>query len=251
MAVLGIRDMGLGTGASLSHYPILYAMQRMLLVVAKRPAAGQTKTRLCPPLTGAAAAALYTCFLRDTLDVMRQVPDVGRGIAYLPEAARDYFAILAPDMQLSLQQGADLGQRLDHLLSAALEAGASQAVVMDSDSPTLPADYLMQAFAALSGPNDVVLGPCEDGGYYLIGLKRPQPRLLRDVQMSTPYVVRDTLALAEQLGLQVALLPTWYDVDTVAELDRLRAELRDAPPHMACYTRAFLAARSLGHELES
>jgi uncharacterized protein len=251
MAVLGIRDMGLGTGASLSHYPILYAMQRMLLVVAKRPAAGQTKTRLCPPLTGAAAAALYTCFLRDTLDLMRQVPDVGRGIAYLPEAARDYFAILAPDMQLSLQQGVDLGQRLDHLLSAALEAGASQAVVMDSDSPTLPADYLMQAFAALSGPNDVVLGPCEDGGYYLIGLKRPQPRLLRDVQMSTPYVVRDTLALAEQLGLQVALLPTWYDVDTVAELDRLRAELRDAPPHMACYTRAFLAARSLGHELES
>ena len=223
----------------------------MLLVVAKRPAAGQTKTRLCPPLTGAAAAALYTCFLRDTLDVMRQVPDVGRGIAYIPEAARDYFAILAPDMQLSLQQGVDLGQRLDHLLSAALEAGASQAVVMDSDSPTLPADYLMQAFAALSGPNDVVLGPCEDGGYYLIGLKRPQPRLLRDVQMSTPYVVRDTLALAEQLGLQVALLPTWYDVDTVAELDRLRAELRDAPPHMACYTRAFLAARSLGHELES
>jgi len=226
-------------------------MQRMLLVVAKRPAAGQTKTRLCPPLTGAAAAALYTCFLRDTLDLMRQVPDVGRGIAYLPEAALDYFAILAPDMQLSLQQGVDLGQRLDHLLSAALEAGASQAVVMDSDSPTLPADYLMQAFAALSGPNDVVLGPCEDGGYYLIGLKRPQPRLLRDVQMSTPYVVRDTLALAEQLGLQVALLPTWYDVDTVAELDRLRAELRDAPPHMACYTRAFLAARSLGHELES
>ena len=216
-------------------------MQRMLLVVAKRPAAGQTKTRLCPPLTGEAAAALYACFLRDTLDVMRQVPDVGRGIVYLPEAALDYFLALAPDMQLSLQQGADLGERLDHLLTAALEAGAAQAVVMDSDSPTLPADYLAAAFDALSGPSDVVLGPCNDGGYYLIGLKRPQPRLLRDVQMSTLNVVRDTLALAEQLGLQVALLPTWYDVDTVAELDRLRAELRDAPPHAARYTRAFLS----------
>src|SRR5215210_1032277 len=218
-------------------------MRRMLLVVAKQPAAGQTKTRLCPPLTGAAAAALYACFLRDTLDVMRQVPDVGRGIVYLPEAALDYFSALAPDMQLSLQQGADLGERLDHLLTAALEAGASQAVVMDSDSPTLPADYLVQAFAALDGPSDLVLGPCEDGGYYLIGLKRPQPRLLREVQMSTPHVVRDTLALAEQLGLKVALLPTWYDVDTVAELDRLRAALRDAPPHTARYTRAFLAER--------
>jgi len=212
----------------------------MLLVVAKRPVAGQTKTRLCPPLTGEAAAALYACFLHDTLDVMRQVPDVGRGIVYLPEAAGDYFSALAPDMQLSLQQGTDLGERLDHLLTAALEAGACQAVVMDSDSPTLPADYLVQAFDALSGPNDVVLGPCEDGGYYLIGLKRPQPRLLRDVQMSTPYVVRDTLALAEQLDLQVALLPSWYDVDTVAELDRLHAELRDAPTHTARHTRAFL-----------
>src|SRR4051812_33262078 len=218
-------------------------MQRMLLVVAKQPAAGQTKTRLCPPLTGDAAAALYACFLRDTLDVMRQVPDVGRGIVYLPEAAGDYFSALAPDMQLSLQQGDDLGERLDHLLTAALHAGALQAVVMDSDSPTLPAAYLKQAFEALAGPSDVVLGPCEDGGYYLIGLKRPQPRLLRDVQMSTPDVVRDTLALAEQLGLHVALLPTWYDVDTVAELDRLRTDLRDAPAHVARQTRAFLAEK--------
>jgi rSAM/selenodomain-associated transferase 1 len=172
---------------------------------------------------------------------MRQVPDVGRGIVYLPAAAGDYFSALAPDMQLTLQQGSDLGERLDHLLTAALEAGASQAVVMDSDSPTLPADYLVQAFAALADSCDVVLGPCEDGGYYLIGLKRPQPRLLRDVQMSTPHVVRDTLALARQLGLKVALLPTWYDVDTVAELDRLRVELPDAPAHTARHTRAFFA----------
>jgi uncharacterized protein len=218
-------------------------MQRKLLVVAKQPAAGQTKTRLCPPLTGDAAAALYACFLRDTLDVMRQVPHVECGIVYLPESALDYFSILAPDMQLSLQQGGDLGERLDHLLTAALESGASQAVVMDSDSPTLPPDYLVQAFDALAGSCDVVLGPCEDGGYYLIGMKRPQPRLLRDVQMSTPHVARDTLALAEQLGLKVALLPTWYDVDTAAELDRLRAELHDAPPHVARHTRAFLAER--------
>jgi uncharacterized protein len=217
-------------------------MQRMLLVVAKQPAAGQTKTRLCPPLTGDAAAALYACFLRDTLDVMREVPAVGRGIVYLPEAARDYFSALAPDMQLSLQYGIDLGDRLDHLLTHALENGVQQAVVMDSDSPTLPAEYLVQAFTALDGDADVVLGPCHDGGYYLIGLKRPQPRLLRDVEMSTPNVVRDTLALAEQLGLRVTLLPAWYDVDTVAELDRLCADLRAAPSHIARHTRAFLAA---------
>lgn len=216
----------------------------MLLVVAKRPAAGQTKTRLCPPLTGDAAAALYACFLRDTLDIMRQVPDVLCGIGYLPDDAAGYFQALAPDMALTPQRGAGLGERLDHLLTHALESGAQQAVVMDSDSPTLPAEYLVQAFTALDGDADVVLGPCDDGGYYLIGLKRPQPRLLRDVEMSTPDVARDTLVLAEQLGLKVTLLPTWYDVDTVAELDRLRAEVATLPIAVARHTRAFLAANA-------
>ncbi len=219
-------------------------MQRMLLVVAKRPAAGQTKTRLCPPFTGEAAAALYACFLRDTLDIMRQVPDVTCGIVYLPEDAAGYFQALAPDMTLTPQHGAGLGERLDHLLTHALENGAQQVVVMDSDSPTLPAEYLVQAFAALDGPSEVVLGPCEDGGYYLIGLKRPQPRLLCDVEMSTPNVVHDTLVLAEQLGLKVTLLPTWYDVDTVAELARLRAEVAALPVAAARHTRAFLAANA-------
>jgi glycosyltransferase A (GT-A) superfamily protein (DUF2064 family) len=87
----------------------------------------------------------------------------------------------------------------------------------------------------------VVLGPCDDGGYYLIGLKRPQPRLLREVQMSTPFVMRDTLALADSLGLRVALLPPWYDVDTMTELERLRAELAEADQHTAIHTRALLA----------
>jgi rSAM/selenodomain-associated transferase 1 len=216
-------------------------MKRVLLVVAKRPAAGQTKTRLCPPLTAEAAAALYECLLRDTLDIMRAVPGAACRIGYLPETATDYFRELAPDMALAPQRGADLGERLDHLLTDALETGAHQAVVMDSDSPTLPAAYVAEAFARLDGPDDVVLGPCDDGGYYLIGLKRPQPRLLREVQMSTPFVVRDTLALAEELGLRVALLPPWYDVDTAAELARLRVELAGLATTTAHHTWSFLA----------
>jgi hypothetical protein len=214
-------------------------MTNTLLVVAKRPAAGQTKTRLCPPLDGETAAALYACFLRDTLDLMRQVPDLRREIVYTPEDAADYFAELAPDMALSAQQGADLGERLDNLLCAALAAGAGKAVVMDSDSPTLPAAYLVQAFVLLD-EHDLVLGPCDDGGYYLIGLKKPQSRLLREVTMSTPYVVRDTLAVADELGLRTALLPPWYDVDTAVELDRLRAELLESAANIAVHSRGFL-----------
>ena len=88
---------------------------------------------------------------------------------------------------------------------------------------------------------DVVLGPCEDGGYYLIGLKRPQTRLLREVQMSTPHVLGDTLALAQRDGLRVALLPSWYDVDTVQKLERLRADRAAEDNGAAPYSRAFLS----------
>jgi hypothetical protein len=215
-------------------------MRGSLFVVAKQPAAGQTKTRLCPPLTGAMAAALYKCFLLDTLAIMRRVPDVQRTIAYLPAAAHDYFRHLAPDMALTLQQGDSLGERLDHLLNAALAAGAGRAVVMDSDSPTLPASYISEAFTRLETA-DVVLGPCQDGGYYLIGMKQPQPRLLREVQMSTPRVLADTLALAAESKITVALLPEWYDVDTAAELEQLRRELSALSDGSAVHTRRQMA----------
>jgi len=214
---------------------------RFLAVVAKRPAAGQTKTRLCPPLSGEQAAALYECFLADTLDVLGQVRDVERAFIYLPEDERGYFQQLAPHFALHPQRGDDLGARLDNLLSDALTNGARQAVVMDSDSPTLPVSYLTEAYAHLDAGADVVFGPCDDGGYYLVGVTRPQPQLLREVTMSTPTVLEDTLAIAGALGLRVALLPTWYDVDTGTELARLQSELGHLPNDTARHTRRWLA----------
>jgi rSAM/selenodomain-associated transferase 1 len=212
-----------------------------LLVVAKRPAPGQTKTRLTPPLSSEQAAALYECFLRDTLDVMRQVPNVQPVIAFMPAEAQSYFVELAPDFELVQQDGLDLGARLDSALTHYLRLGYRHVAIMDSDGPTLPATCLSAAFGALAGEADVVLGPCDDGGYYLIGLKRPAPRLLREVRMSTPRVLADTLALAAQEGLRVELLPTWYDVDDVTSLARLVAELAGSTPETARHTRAFLS----------
>ncbi len=213
-----------------------------LLVVAKQPAPGQTKTRLCPPLTSFQAAELYECFLRDTLDAMREVPGVEPVIGYLPDDAQDYFHQLAPDMSLIRQRGSSLGERLDDLLKQAITGGSQKAVVMDSDSPTLPADYLSMAFEQLT-ETDVVLGPTTDGGYYLIGVKQPQPRLLRQVQMSTSHVLADTLALAKASGLSVSLLPTWYDVDTIADLRRLEGEIAE----MSANGRAAATSRWLAH----
>src|SRR5262245_52760273 len=129
--------------------PQVSARTRALLLIAKRPTPGQTKTRLTPPLTFEQATALYEAFLRDTIEIARAVPDVTRLINYLPTEADHYFRALAPDFDLLPQIGDQLGERLDHALTHCLQNGFRQAVIMDTDSPTLPAANLIQAFAEL------------------------------------------------------------------------------------------------------
>jgi glycosyltransferase A (GT-A) superfamily protein (DUF2064 family) len=161
-------------------------------------------------------------------------------VVYTPRTARDYFANLAPDFECIPQKGQDLGARLDNALTHYLNLGFRYVAAINSDSPTLPTAHLTSAFERLRRGADIVLGPTDDGGYYLIGLKRPAPRLLREVRMSTPHVSSDTVALAVEEGLRVALLPSWYDVDDADSLTRLKAELTSAPPDTARRTRAFL-----------
>jgi rSAM/selenodomain-associated transferase 1 len=217
-------------------------IRRELVVMAKRPEAGATKTRLCPPLTPERAAALYACFLADVVETARAtartVPGLIPAIAYAPADAAAYFRALAPDFALVPQTGATLGERLAAVMGDATASGHVQAAAINSDSPSLPAAYLAQAFAALDDPaTDVVFGPCDDGGYYLIGWKRPHPSLVRDVGMSTPHTLADSLALAGAAGLRVALLPPWYDVDEPADLERLAKD-----SGLGRYTREFLAS---------
>jgi hypothetical protein len=216
-------------------------MTRSLVVMAKRPAAGATKTRLVPPLTGEQAANLYECFLLDALQIARSIPDVARYIAYPPADGRGYFLRLAPDFVPVAQIGVGLGDRLAYVIAEIARRDGGPVVAMSSDSPTLPAGYLAGAFDILARDEaEVVLGPCADGGYYLIGLSRPQPRLLAEVPMSTPHVLRDTLALAAMMGLRTTLLLPWYDIDVSDDLGRLTAELAVSPPEGAHYTRMFL-----------
>jgi rSAM/selenodomain-associated transferase 1 len=214
-----------------------------LLVVAKQPSPGQTKTRLCPPLNPVQAAGLYECFLLDTLALIRQTTVNLRVLAYFPIEEREYFHHLAPDFELTPQTGKDLGVRLDQLTTRYLMLGYEQVVVMDSDSPTLPIAYLRTAFEQLAENTDVVVGPCLDGGYYLIGLKQPAPALLQGVQMSTSHVTVDTIAQAAQANLQIKLLPTWYDVDDRFALDFLITHLNRLPDDVALNTRRFLVAQ--------
>lgn len=231
-------------------------MRRALLIMAKQPLAGNTKTRLCPPLTPEEAAQLYDAFLRDVVEIARTVArlvhSVQPHIAYAPGGDSNFFAALAPDFDLIAQRGETLGSRLDHVLTGCLTQGYDQVIAINSDSPTLPPAYIAQAFTQLESPQtDAVFGPCEDGGYYLIGVSAPHPRLVRDVQMSTPHVLRDTLAFADEAGLTVTLTPPWYDVDTVDELVKLQRELVQHSPQSAVNTRDFFAEHGIAAGVES
>lgn len=216
-------------------------MENALIVVAKKPSPGTTKTRLVPPLSPQRAAELYRCLLLDTLDLMCRVRDVKPVIAYTPADAESYFRGIAPHgFELVAQQGQTLGERLDRVLRAHLQMGYRRVVVMDSDSPTLPTEYLLGSFRHLEADHvDVVLGPCEDGGYYLIGLKHPCSAIFQ-VVMSTSTVFQQTLQLAHREGLRTACLPSWYDIDTPKDLERLQGELAGLPADTAPCTRQWL-----------
>ena len=215
-----------------------------LAIMAKAPRVGAAKTRLCPPLRAPEAAELAQCFLLDTIERVRMVAGARPIMAYAPVEARAQFEEAAPGFSLIPQRGGDLGERQLHLIEEILGLGLQAALVIGTDSPTLPSECLDEAVSLVMAPNvDVVLGPTEDGGYYLIGLRVPCPALFENMPWSTPAVLSRTLGRAQHLGLRVACLPTWFDVDTGADLERLRVELEASPGAGPPHTRAFVERR--------
>jgi uncharacterized protein len=216
-----------------------------LAIMAKAPRVGAVKTRLCPPLRAPEAAELARCFLLDTVERVRMVAGARPIVAYAPVEAQGLFEEAAPGFALIPQRGGDLGERQLSLIEDVLALGLHAALVVGTDSPTLPRECLDEAVSLVMAPDvDVVLGPTEDGGYYLIGMRAPWTALFENMPWSTPTVLGRTLERAQRLGLRVACLPTWFDVDTGADLERLRAELDAAPDVSPGQTRAFLERRT-------
>jgi len=220
-----------------------------LAVMTKAPRAGRVKTRLTPPLTPEEAAALNICFLRDTTAAISTTAKEGiaRGICvYTPvgeEAA--YANILPQDFELVPQRGNLFGERLIAATQDLFTLGFSSVCLIDSDSPTVPQSAYSQAAKLLSQPGErIVFGPSDDGGYYLIGLKRLHRRVFEGIDWSTERVADQTIARAKEIGVAVELLPTWYDVDDRATLRRLCNELlaeQESPAgYAAPATRGFL-----------
>ncbi|MGB3541539.1 TIGR04282 family arsenosugar biosynthesis glycosyltransferase [Rubrivirga sp.] len=204
-------------------------MNAALLVFAKVPEPGRVKTRLSPPLSPEQAARLYDAFLRDALDrYARWGRETGVSIrlhlATRPGAA-NAFADVPAGVETLEQRGGGLGDRMMRAFVQAFATGHDRAVVVGTDHPTLPLDFFGLALDAMADPMTAVIGPSDDGGYYLLGLNDVAPAVF-DMDYSHERVFDDTLEAALEVGLQPVVLPSHYDVDDAAALDRLVQEWR-------------------------
>lgn len=190
----------------------------MIVVVAKQPDPGSVKTRLCPPLTPSQAASLAERFLHDSVRLAARSGAGDVAIGFSPAEHRDWFAERFPGVTLLDQGEGDLGARMDRLIHSVLGSGERHAILIGSDSPHISSERLWHAHHALDAHADLVLGPSPDGGYYLIGLTARAPSLFRDMQWSTPGVLKTTLERAAAIGLNVELLPVERDIDTPGDL---------------------------------
>jgi rSAM/selenodomain-associated transferase 1 len=204
------------------------------VLMAKAPRAGTVKTRLLPLLSSEEAAALSRCFIRDMAvniaKLLRDRRNVGV-VAFTPAGEEGAFAGLLPaKFRLLPQRGRDLGERLLHVAEDLFGVGFDAVCLINSDSPTLPRSYLGDAAALLRKPEDrVAFGEAEDGGYYLIGLKKPHRHLFHNIEWSTERVLAQSIERARQITLDVARLPAWYDVDDMESLRRLYREIVGLP----------------------
>ena len=225
-------------------------------VMAKSPRPGHSKTRLCPPLRPEQAAQLSAAFLRDTTENIAaaalSAPIVGYA-AYAPSGTEEALAphlasgtsrVLA-DGSTPVPQGVEgFGRCLLHAIQQLFAAGHTAACVLSSDTPTLPTDILVSAATALLACDErrVVMGACDDGGYYLLGMRLPHARLFADIAWSSSSVAATTRTRAAVLGLDLVELPIWYDIDDAAALERL-ARVNDG--YAAPWTRRALPTLGL------
>jgi uncharacterized protein len=204
-------------------------MLPVLIIFSRYPEAGRSKTRLIPALGASGAARLHEDMTRHTL---RTAAELARGY---PVRVEVHFAggdeglmrqVFGGDFPYRRQVAGDLGQKMQAALKGALSRGASRAVVIGTDCPDLTASRLRQAFEALT-TRELVLGPAQDGGYYLIGCRRVWPELFADIPWGTEQVWARTLAAARGVGLTPQVLEPLPDVDRPEDLPIWEAARRD------------------------
>ena len=199
-------------------------------IFCKTPAAGFSKTRLSPPLRPEECGALSACFISDLASTIHGLSPDGTVMpyaVYTPTGTETALRRLLPaGFRLLLQGEGEFGTRLFKAIADLLGEGHAGAILVNADSPTLPAPILRAAVEAVCRDDAVVLGPAIDGGYTLIGLSRPHAHVFADIPWSTSEVHRLTAVRAAEIGLAVVNVPCWYDVDDGTTLRLLEDELR-------------------------
>ncbi|MBV8133391.1 MAG: TIGR04282 family arsenosugar biosynthesis glycosyltransferase [Alphaproteobacteria bacterium] len=218
-------------------------------IMAKASVAGTVKTRLVPPLTHQEAAELNTCCLADiaaNIAAAAELASLQGFVAYHPSGSERFFEDLLPDsFKLLPPKEPTLGRSLFHAARDLFAAGYGSVCLVNADSPTLPTQLLVETVRRLQEPGDrVVLGPAADGGYYLIGMKHFHQRLFEAIDWSTERVYRQTIARAREIGLPVATLAEWYDVDDEVTLRLLARELLSDQDATGPYNGGYTAPRT-------
>lgn len=209
-------------------------MRVLIVMMTRVPIPGKTKTRLMTHLTGEECAGLQRAFLEDLIDLLLHDLKLPACIFFTPGDSEGILQNVVRDrLPLIPQRGETLGSRMSAAIRWGLAQGYEGVLVVGSDLPTLPADLLREAVGLLAD-NDVVLGPTLDGGYYLIAAKADNPGIFQDISWGTKTVFAATLERIKAMNLRPAILRSWNDVDTVADLrllsEQLAASATDDPP---------------------
>jgi uncharacterized protein len=202
--------------------------ERVLVIMAKAPRSGAVKTRLAPSLSPTAITAFYCCLLDDTLALARSLGDVEVAIMCPDSDVNELAQLAGNEASVVAQKGEGLAAGLTSVFAHFAEAHQRRTIAFNSDSPHLPRSVLEDAFTMLDA-HDVVVGPTDDGGYYLVGARASHPALFAHDGMGTSCALERLLSCARALDLSVGFSDTFYDIDVVDDLTRLAAELRLAP----------------------
>jgi rSAM/selenodomain-associated transferase 1 len=200
-------------------------MKRAVIIMAKAPLAGTVKTRLQPHLSAGECAQLAACFLDDTISKAKTLKIQRLIIAYSPAGEIDYFRRLTDEKTSFVRQkGDNLGEKMFSAFEFAFAQKTDAAVMIGTDSPTFPVDFIEQAFRFLEADSDAVLGKTEDGGFYLIGLRKSDARIFSAVRWSSPETFAQVRENIMNLSWHLREVPGWYDVDEPKDLEQLKNE---------------------------
>ena len=198
--------------------------ENAVVLFARDPVLGKVKTRLSPFLNDETILQLYTCFLHDSLDKIRQVENADLFIGISPSNQSGFFTGMpGSDMRIFVQEGKELGDKMRRAIQDRFAEGYERVVIIGSDSPSLPVSYIERALAS---DKDMVLGPSTDGGYYLIGMKGALTEVFEGVTWGTEKVLQETCDHLVQNGVPLELLPVWYDIDSPEDLKFFKTHLQ-------------------------